>query len=196
MTSLVLASGSAIRARLLRDAGVEFTVQPAEVHEDAIKTSMCGAGGQAIAGALAECKALTVSGLRPGDFVLGADQVLTLGDELVSKADTVRAAAAQLRRLRGKRHQLTGALVLAKDGAPVWHHVEVSTLWMRDFSDEFLDAYLETEDEAVLGSVGCYRYEGPGAQLFERVEGDYFSILGLSLLPLLAALRDQGVIAR
>jgi septum formation protein len=98
--------------------------------------------------------------------------------------------------LRGARHDLVGALVLAKDGVPVWRHIETSTLWVRDFSDEFLAAYLKTEGEAVLESVGCYRFEGLGAQLFERVEGDYFSILGLSLLPLLAALRDRGVVAQ
>ena len=196
MTSLVLASISAIRARILNDAGIQFTIQPAHVDEDTVKASMRGAVGEAIAAALAERKALAVSTSRPGDLVLGADQVLVLGDELISKAETLEAAAVQLRKLRGRRHQLTGALVLAKGGAPIWHHVEVSTLWVRDFSDAFLDAYLKTEGEAVLGSVGCYRYEGPGVQLFERVEGDYFSILGLSLMPLLAALRDQDVLAR
>jgi len=196
MTPLVLASGSAIRAQLLRDAGVPFTVHPARVDEDTVKASMRGRDGAAIATALAEHKAIAVSNLRAGALVLGADQVLMLGEALMSKADTIGAAASQLRRLRGRHHQLVGALVLAKDGEPVWRHVEICTLWMRDFSDEFLDNYLAAEGEAILKSVGCYRYEGLGAQLFERVEGDYFSILGLSLLPLLAALRDQGAIGR
>jgi septum formation protein len=196
MTSLVLASGSAIRARILRDAGVEFTVEPSRLDENAIKASMSGAGGSTIVSALAERKALAVSASRPDDLVLGADQVLVLGDELVSKAETLQAAAIQLRKLRGARHDLVGALVLAREGAPVWRHVETSTLRMRDFSDEFLAAYLKAEGEDVLESVGCYRFEGLGAQLFERVEGDYFSILGLALLPLLAALRELGVLAR
>jgi septum formation protein len=196
MTSLVLASGSAIRARLLRDVGIPFAVQPAHVDEESVKASMRGADGAAIAVALAERKAVAISSLRRSELVLGADQILMLGDELMSKADTLGAAATQLRRLRGRRHQLIGALVLAKDGAAVWRYTETSTLWVRDFGEEFLDAYLAAEGEAVLGSVGCYRYEGLGAQLFERVEGDYFSILGLSLLPLLAALRDRGVITR
>ena len=196
MTSLVLASRSVIRARILRDAGVEFTVEPSDVDEDAVRASILSQGGSTMASALAERKALAVSALRPDDLVLGADQVLVLGDELVSKAGTLQTAATQLRKLRGARHDLVGALVLAKDGVPVWRHIETSTLWVRDFSDEFLAAYLKTEGEAVLESVGCYRFEGLGAQLFERVEGDYFCILGLSLLPLLAALRDRGVMAQ
>jgi len=196
MTPLVLASGSTIRARLLHDAGVPFTVQPAHVDEESVKASMRGAGGAAIAVALAERKAVAVSSLRRSELVLGADQLLMLDNELMSKADTLGTAATQLHWLRGRQHRLIGALILAKDGRAVWGHTETSTLWVRDFSEAFLDAYLKTEGEAVLGSVGCYRYEGPGAQLFERVEGDYFSILGLSLLPLLAALRDQGVIER
>ena len=196
MTALVLASASAIRAELLRGAGVPFSVHPAKIDEDAVKNGMRGAGGRAIAGQLAERKSLAVSTQHPHDLVLGADQVLEMDGELFSKAVTIGDAAAQLRRLRGRRHQLIGALVLAKGGTPVWRHVEASTLWVRDFSDAFLDAYLESEGEAVLGSVGCYRFEARGAQLFDRVEGDYFSILGLSLLPLLAALRDQGVMPR
>jgi septum formation protein len=196
MTSLILASGSAIRAQILRNAGVPFSVHPAQIDEGAIREDIRGAGGQLVAERLAELKALTISTQRPQALVLGADQVLELDGELLSKVETLDAAAAQLRRLRGKCHKLIGALVLARDGALVWRHVEISTLWARDFSDAFLDAYLRAEDEAVLGSVGCYRYEGPGAQLFERAEGDYFSILGLSLLPLLAALRDRDVTTR
>jgi septum formation protein len=192
--SFILASGSSSRAQILRGAGVPFAVHPAQIDEDAIKKDMHGADGHAIAERLAERKALHISTKYPQDLVLGADQVLMLGDELVSKADSVEAAAAQLRKLRGRKHQLIGALVLAKNGVPVWRHTEIATLRVRDFSDAFLDTYLKAEGDQVLGSVGCYRFEGPGAQLFERVEGDYFSILGLSLLPLLAALRDHGVL--
>jgi len=192
--SFILASGSSGRAQILRDAGVQFAVHPAQIDEDAIKKDMRGADGRVVAETLAGRKALHISTKHPQDFVLGADQVLMLGDELMSKADTLEDAAAQLRKLRGRKHQLIGALVLAKNGMPVWRHTEISTLWVRDFSDGFLDAYLKAEGEQMLGSVGCYRFEGPGAQLFERIEGDYFSILGLSLLPLLAALRDHGVL--
>ena len=196
MTSLVLASRSAVRAQILRNAGVLFSVQPAQIDESAVKKKMSGAGGRAIAERLAELKALQISTKHPQDLALGADQVLELDGEVFSKAETLDAAAIQLRRLRGKKHQLIGALVMARNGSALWRRTEVSTLWVRDFSDAFLGNYLGAEGDTLLGSVGCYRYEGLGAQLFERVEGDYFSILGLSLLPLLAALRDQGVIAQ
>jgi septum formation protein len=196
MSALVLASASAIRARILRAAGVPFTAHPAHVDEEGIKREMPGAPANAVAEALAERKALSVSRAEPGALVLGADQVLALDGEIISKAPSLEAAAAQLRRLRAKPHQLVGASVLARDGAPVWRHTEIATLWVRDFSEEFLARYLKSEGEAVLSSVGCYRYEGLGAQLFERVEGDYFAILGLALVPLLAALRDQGVLSR
>ena len=196
MTGLVLASASSIRARILGDAGVPFSVHPARIDEDAVKKEMRSAGGRAIAERLAEIKALAISTDHPQSFILGADQVLEQDGELFSKAETIEAAAAQLRHLCGRRHQLIGAQVLARDGKVVWRNTETATMWVRDFSDAFLDQYLKAEGGAVLGSVGCYRLEGPGVQLFERVEGDYFSILGLSLLPLLAALRDQGVMAR
>ena len=155
-----------------------------------------GAGGPAVAAGLAELKALRVSASRPGDLVLGADQVLVCEGRILSKAETLAEAAAQLKFLRGKSHMLISALALARDGDVVWRHADEARLAMRDFSDAFLDSYLKAEGEAVLGSVGCYRLEGPGAQLFESVEGDYFSILGLPLLPLLGVLRQQGVIPR
>jgi septum formation protein len=194
--NFILASGSSSRAQILRDAGVFFTVHAAHIDEEAVKIEMRGAGGHAVAEKLAELKALHISTQHPQDLVLGADQVLVLENEIFSKAETLDAAAEQLLRLRGKTHQLIGALVLAHDGKPVWRHTEVSTLRVRDFGDDFLKTYLATEGEALLGSVGCYRFEGLGAQLFERVEGDYFSILGLPLLPLLGALRDHGVVER
>jgi septum formation protein len=196
MTALILASGSSVRAQILRSAGVPFSVYPANIDEDAVKAAMRGASGRAIAEKLAEQKALAISTQYPQDLVLGADQVLEIDGELFSKAETLDAAEAQLRKLRGRKHQLIGALVLAKGGSVLRRHTEISKLWVRDFSDSFLEDYLKTEGDGLLGSVGCYRYEGLGAQLFERVEGEYFSILGLSLLPLLAALRDQGVIPR
>jgi len=198
MTALVLASASSSRARLLQHAGVPFEVHPAHVDEDSVKESMLadGAQGRAIADALAELKARRVSNARPDAVVLGADQVLICDGELFSKAETIEDAAAQLRGLRGKPHLLVTAAVLAKDGAAIWRHADISTLWMRDFSDTFLETYLAAESDDLLGSVGCYRLEATGVQLFERIEGDYFSILGLPLVPLLAALRQHGVVAR
>ncbi|MEI9930721.1 MAG: nucleoside triphosphate pyrophosphatase [Rhizomicrobium sp.] len=193
---LVLASASASRAEILRGAGVPFEVCPAGMDEDAVKHEMCWAEGSAIAGKLAKLKALHISTRYPQDLVLGADQVLVLENELFSKAATLGDAALQLRLLRGKAHQLVGAAALAHDGKLVWRHTDVATLWMREFGEEFLKAYLIAEGNTLLGSVGCYRLESSGAQLFDRVEGDYFSILGLPLLPLLAALRDHGVLER
>lgn len=189
---MILASASLSRASLLRGAGVAFDAVPAHVDEDAVKASI--GDPRAVAEKLAEMKALEVSASRPGRLVLGADQVLDLDGITMSKAQTRDVAAAQLRAMRGKAHRLISALVLAR-GEVVWRHVDVATLWVRDFSDAFLEDYLDRETE-ILGSVGCYRLEGMGAQLFERVEGDYFSILGLPLVPLLGALRDFGEIAR
>ena len=194
MTCLVLASASTSRARVLSEAGVTFAVQPAQIDEDAVKAS--GADGRAVAAQLAELKALAVSASRLGDLVLGADQVLVCAGSILSKAGTVAEAAGQLKFLRGKPHTLISALALAWGGTVVWRHCDEARLRMRDFSDAFLGLYLKAEGEAVLGSVGCYRLEGPGAQLFESIEGDYFSILGLPLLPLLAILREQDVIPR
>jgi septum formation protein len=180
MMDLVLASSSAIRARILRDAGVGFTVAPAEIDEAAVRASMASSDGKAVAAELAARKALCVSEQRPEALALGADQVL---------------AFELLRALRGRRHALVASVALAKGGSVIWRHSETVRLWMRDFSEAFLQAYLSAEGEALLGCVGCYRFEGLGAQLFERVEGDYFAILGLPLLPLLAALRDRGALA-
>jgi septum formation protein len=188
VTRLVLASASKSRARLLENAGIPFTVRPADIDEDAVKAS--GPDGRTVAEKLAELKASAFA----GELVLGADQVLAYDGRLMSKAATLGEAAEQLRMLRGRRHVLVSAVVLARGSAPVWRHVEESALWMRDFSDAFLESYLAAEGPALLGGVGCYRYEGAGAQLFARVEGDYFSILGLPLVPLLAALREHGVI--
>jgi septum formation protein len=193
--TLILASSSRSRADMLRNAGVEFEIAPAHADEDAIKKSMAGSGAAAIAGALAELKALTISTIHPKALVLGADQILDFEGEIVSKSESMTEAAALLRRLRGKSHRLVTAAVLALNGAPVWRHVEISTLQMRQFSDEFLRSYLAAEGEDLLSGVGCYRLEGRGAQLFEHVNGDYFAILGLPLLPLLAALRERGILA-
>lgn len=192
---LILASSSRSRADMLRNAGVEFEIVPAHADEDAVKKSMAGAGAQTIADALAELKALTISTNHPNALVLGADQILGFETEIVSKSESMEEAAALLRRLRGKSHRLVTAAVLAHGGKPVWRHVEISTLQMRAFSDQFLETYLAEGGEDLLSGVGCYQLEGRGAQLFEKIDGDYFAILGLPLLPLLAALRERGILA-
>jgi septum formation protein len=197
MTGLVLASASQTRAKVLQNAHVAFEVRPAQVDEEAVKESLLAAGAplHQVADALAELKAVRVSRSAPDAFVLGADQVLAFEGELVSKCADLEDARALLGRLRGRKHELISALVMAKGGSAVWRHVESAALWMRDVSDRFLDDYLAAEGEELLKGVGCYRLEGRGAQLFERVEGDYFTILGLPLVPLLNALRQHGMIA-
>ena len=192
----ILASGSESRRRLLAAAGVPFVAIPADVDEDAIKDALLRAATptRAIASHLARAKALRVSALYPDALVLGADQTLVLDDEIVSKCPDLVAARRLLERLRGRVHLLVGGYVLARAGAELWHHVETTSLTMRAFSPAFLDAYLAAEGTGLLSAVGCYKLEGRGAQLFATVEGDYFSILGLALLPLLAELRKHGVL--
>lgn len=195
---MILASASGTRAKLLQDAGVPFEVVPAHVDEEALKQSLLAekASHRDIADALAELKALRVAAAHPGALVLGADQVLSFDGTLISKCGSLAEARELLLRLRGQTHELISAMVLAKNGAPVWRHVEKATLTMRDFSDAFLEDYLTAEGNALLSGVGCYRLESRGAQLFSRVTGDHSTILGLPLLPLLSALREQGVIQR
>lgn len=195
--SVILASKSAARTAVLKGAGVAFETAVSGVDEDAVKTALLaeGQGPRAIAEALAELKALKISQSRPG-LVIGADQTLELDGQLYDKAETVEEARARLKLLRGKAHQLHAAVVVAKDGAPIWRDLVTCTLTMRDFSDAFLEDYLVREGEAALGSVGCYRLESLGAQLFSRIEGDYFAILGLPLLGLLDLLRNHGLVIR
>ncbi|MBV9539898.1 MAG: Maf family protein [Alphaproteobacteria bacterium] len=194
--TFILASGSASRQRLLHAVGVPFAAIPADMDEAAIRDRMLGQGAAlpAIASALADAKALHVSQRHPDALVLGADQILIFENELISKCAYMAEARALLIRLRGKTHSLVSGLSLARAGTIVWRHASTPKLTVRAFSDTFLDSYLAAEGEGVLSGVGCYKLEGLGAQLFERVEGDYFSVLGLPLLPLLAELRNQGVI--
>lgn len=191
MSRLILASGSAIRRDLMTGAGLEFEVIVKPVDEAAIKAAMLAEAAQPreIADALAEAKALRVSRGESG-LVIGADQIMVMDGELFDKPTSIEAARERLLLMRGKRHELIGSVVVASGGAPVWRYVSETKLWVRNFSEEFLDDYLAREGELVTKSVGAYRFEGLGAQLFTKVEGDFFSILGLSLLPLLQYLRD------
>jgi septum formation protein len=193
---LVLASGSATRAALLRAAGLAIQVDPAAVDEDEAKAALKGsrAAAPAAAEALAELKAQRVSRRRPGALVLGCDQLLECDGAWFDKPADRSAARRQLLALRGRGHSLHSAAVAVRDGGRVWHHVGTARLAMRAFSEAFLDGYLERAGDAVLGSVGAYQLEGLGAQLFARVEGDWFTILGLPLLPLLDFLRDHRVL--
>ncbi len=190
---LILASKSAARRAMLSDAGVPFVVQVADVNEDALKTP--GVDPVELAVELARAKALAVSRHDADAWVLGADQTLAFDGGLVSKAATLDAARERLSAMRGRTHQLHSGAALARNGQVVWSGVDTVEMRMRDFSDAFLDAYLAAEGEALLSCVGSYRLEGLGAQLFEAVEGDYFTVLGLPLWPVLAELRRAGVIA-
>jgi septum formation protein len=196
MSELVLASASASRGRMLTAAGVPFVVSAADLDETSLIADLWDKGSDAagIAAALAEQKAVTVSRRRPGALVLGADSVLAFGTEIISKCRDLAALKMLLQKLSGKTHQLISAAALARDGAPVWRYTGTARLTMRILSPGFIDDYVATEGEAVLSSVGGYHYEGRGAQLFSRTEGDAFTILGLPLLPVLAALRDQGIL--
>jgi septum formation protein len=193
---LILASKSPARAALLTGAGLIFETAAPGVDEDAAKAALIqdGAGPREIADALAELKAIKVSGKRPG-LVIGADQTLDLDGVLVDKAPDLAAARLQLQALRGRTHVLHAAVVVARDGQPIWRELKSARLHMRDFSDAYLDAYLDREGDHILHCVGGYRLEGEGVQLFDRIDGDYFTILGLPLLGLLDLLRRHEAVA-
>lgn len=192
----ILASKSKARAAVLAGAGLTFEQVGSGVDEDALKEALRAEGASVAkqADLLAETKALKVSVSRPG-IVLGCDQMLDLDGEGLDKVSTRAEAAATLRRLRGKTHVLQGAIVACIEGAAVWRHLAQPKLRMRNFSDAFIDDYLDRIGDAAFESVGCYQLEGVGSQLFERIDGDYFSILGMPLLPLMGWLRDRGVLA-
>jgi nucleoside triphosphate pyrophosphatase len=192
---LVLASRSEIRRKILSAAGLPLEVAPADIDERALEARAPGADPAAVAALLAREKALAAARARPGRLVLGADQTLALGPRLLSKPADVTAARAQLAALRGQTHALHAAIALARDDAVTFEHRDLARLTMRDFSDAFLDAYIGAAGAAVTASVGAYQLEGAGIHLFERVEGDYFTILGLPLLPLLRHLRQARFLA-
>lgn len=191
---LILASQSQTRKALLTGAGLRFDTSPAQIDERALEAEVLGKGGDALAVArhLAEAKAIAVSTAHPTAMVIGADQVLALDHELLHKPVDLADAAQQLDRLRGRVHFLHAGVALASNGSVLWSGTESAKLTMRAFDVAERDAVLALEGSAVLGSVGGYRLEGPSIRLFEQVEGDYFTILGLPLLPLLAALRQHA----
>lgn len=197
MTDLILASQSSSRRAMLEAAGVPFRAENAGVDEEAAKLAFRAEGydGRGLADALAELKAVKLSRRYPEALVLGCDSTVQASDgALLDKAESREEARDQLAALAGTTHRLTSAAVVALGGAPIWRYVDVAKMTMRPFSDAFLDSYLEAEWPAIGGCVGGYRIEGLGAQLFARIEGSQFTIMGLPLLPLLDWLRIRGVI--
>lgn len=197
MTSVILASGSEIRAQLLREAGVIFEVEIAKIDEAAIIASLTADNAKPhdIVDLLAEYKAQRVAVKHFDKLVIGCDQILVCDKEIHEKVETIEAAKNKLHTLRGKAHQLMSSIVIFENGKPVWRHIGRAQLIMRDFSDEFLDDYLEKNGTDILNSVGCYKLEKAGAQLFTRIQGDYFTILGIPLLEVLGFLRTRGVLS-
>lgn len=198
MTQLVLASTSAARAAMLARAGVEADVMAPMVDEQSIRESLLaqGLGARDIADALAEAKAVKLSSKHPGALVIGADQTLALDDgTMLDKPVDQSQAVAQLKAMAGKTHKLFSAAVAAERGEPVWRFVATSRMIVRPLSDAFITDYVEQHWADIRHCVGCYQVEGAGAQLFSRIEGSHFDIMGLPLLPLLGFLRERGIIA-
>ncbi len=195
---LILASASSARKTMLSAAGLAFECMPAQIDEDAIKAGMMSAAPNVepsdIAARLAAEKAIAVSLKCPGALVVGSDQVLALRNRIIFKAENMAEARAVLSQLRGRVHELVSGVALAQNGNVLWETIDGAELTMRNFSDEFLYRYLDQAGTRILGSVGCYELEGVGLQLFDSVEGDYFTILGMPLLALFAELRNRGVV--
>jgi len=195
--TLILASQSASRRAMLDAAGVPHDAIPAHVDEEATKIALRdeGAPPRALADALAELKAVKVSQARPGALVLGSDSLVAFEDgTTLDKPESREAAAAHLRMMSGRRHDLVSAAVIAENGRPVWRVVDRAKMFVRPLSDGFIEQYLDMEWPAIAGCVGCYRIEGPGAQLFSRIEGSQFTVLGMPLLPVLDYLRTRGLL--
>ncbi|MFT5160139.1 MAG: septum formation protein [Paracoccaceae bacterium] len=195
---IILASTSEIRRSLLRNAGVEFTTIAARIDEQSITASLLAenASPRDIADHLAEMKALRISQKFPDALVIGSDQVLEHDGKVLDKPSDLTAAHQQLRQLRRSKHTLLSAAVVVRGGKPLWRHVGQTRLWMRDFSDEYLQSYLERQGNDVLSSVGSYKLESEGIRLFAKIEGDYFNVLGIPLLELLNYLATSGVIQK
>jgi septum formation protein len=194
-TPLILASQSRARQMLLANAGIDFEAAPAHIDERAVQQAAGTATPSAIAARLAREKALVISARKPGRYVVGADQTLALGERLFNKPDGRAQALEQLRALAGQSHQLHSAIAVVRDGAVRFEHVAVARMTMRPLSEPGIAAYLDQAGDTVTSSVGAYQLEGLGVHLFERIEGDHFTILGLPLLPLLAFLRREQLLA-
>jgi septum formation protein len=194
--TLILASQSASRRAMLDAAGVAYAAEPARVDEDGVKAAMAGQPPRDVADALAELKAIKVSQAHPGALVLGSDSLVALADgTLLDKPVSRENAADHLRAMAGGTHDLWSAAVIAEGGRPVWRHVERARLVVRTLSDDFIESYLDLEWPAIAGCVGCFRIEGPGVQLFRRIDGSHFTVLGMPLLPVLDYLRVRGELA-
>ena len=193
---LILASGSPFRKALLADAGLDVEAVPARIDERAVEEPLheSGVSPEDVAAILAEAKAVEVSERRPGALVLGCDQTLSLGDRLFHKPADMEGARRHLLALSGRTHQLNSAAVLVRHGEVLWRHVDVASLTMRKLDPAFIGRYLARVGDRALSSVGAYQIEKEGIQLFEKIEGDHFTIVGLPLLPLLAELRQLGAI--
>ncbi|PHR23808.1 MAG: septum formation inhibitor Maf [Hoeflea sp.] len=195
MTSpLVLASASPFRKALLENAGLTFDVESAQIDERAVEAALGDLNPEDVATILAEAKAQDVSERNPGAIVIGSDQTLSLDGAIYHKPADMDEARRRLLALSGKTHDLTSAIVLAKDGETIWRHMSVARMTMRDLDPGFIGRHLSNVGDEALSSVGAYQFEGEGIQLFERIDGDYFAIIGLPMLPLLAQLRDLGAI--
>lgn len=194
--AIILASGSRIRAQLLANAGLEFTVSVARVDEEAIRASMQSedASPRDLADLLAELKAQRVAARHPEALVIGCDQILALGRDIYAKPQTPADALSQLQSLRGQTHQLLSAAVIYGEGKPLWRHVGIVRLHMRDASDAYLSDYVDRNWDSIRHSVGAYKLEEEGVRLFTRIDGDYFNVLGLPLLELLSYLTQRGTL--
>jgi len=192
--TIILASGSPFRKAMLINAGVAIEAVPADVDERVLEAPLQGVSPEDVAAILAEAKATEVSERKPGALVLGCDQTLSLGDEVFHKPADMEGARRHLLALSGKTHQLNGAAVLGRKGEVLWRHVGIASMTMRKLDPAFIGRHLARVGARALASVGAYQIEGEGIQLFEKVEGDHFTIVGLPLLPLLAELRDLGAI--
>ncbi|WP_136657977.1 Maf-like protein [Nitratireductor sp. XY-223] len=195
-SKLVLASASPFRRALLKNAGIDFEAQAADIDERAVEAPLLksGVSPEDAALVLALAKATDVGGERPGALVIGSDQTLSLGDEIFHKPADMEGARRHLLKLSGKTHQLNSAVVIVRDGETLWQHVGIASLTMRPLEPGYIGRYLSRVGDAALTSVGAYQLEGIGVQLFDKIDGDYFTIIGLPMLPLLAALRDLGAI--